>query len=82
MTMWSQCARCLPNVVLAKARTQPRDLSIAGGADPERPIFVKLLPGVMGPGFRQDDIGDGARSPDDVVEAQCFSNVVPKAHTA
>src|SRR4029077_4660544 len=35
---------------------QPRNLSIAYGVSPERSVFAKLLPGVMGPGFRQDDI--------------------------
>ena len=33
----------------------PRDLSMAIGANPERPPFAKLPTGVMGPGFRQDD---------------------------
>ncbi|RXG95883.1 hypothetical protein EAS61_16880 [Bradyrhizobium zhanjiangense] len=35
----------------------PRDLSVAHAANPERPAFAKLPLGVMGPGFRQDDIG-------------------------
>jgi hypothetical protein len=28
---------------------------MANAVSPGRAVFVKLLPGVMGPGFRQDD---------------------------
>src|SRR5262245_44349325 len=36
----------------------PRGLSAVDGVSPEQPVVAKHLPGVMGPGFRQDDPGE------------------------
>jgi len=49
----------LPGSSRRTPRPIPRDLSIAEPRSTGRPIFVKLLPVVMGPGVRRDDSGDG-----------------------
>src|SRR4051812_35255679 len=41
-----------------KPGSVPRDPSVAIAGTPERPIFAKGPAGAMGPGFRQDDMGE------------------------